>query len=116
MVSYVFIIAESMLDFQIALTRLKLDGLPFMRVHPFGSDAMILDVEGNIHIMAGINNFKTAIVQIGFIHGHQDGQMLHILDVIISHGINMRRKSTCSSQLTRSIFASNQRIPLPASL
>ncbi len=60
-----------------------------MALHPGGIDAAVFS-EGHLHLVATTHDFESTISCIHLIDGGQNGQMLDVLDVGISIGVDVR--------------------------
>jgi hypothetical protein len=78
----------------VGLTGFELHRPPLVRIDPSGLDAVRRGIDRHIHLVTPIDDLQSTILHVGLVHGEQDGEVLHVLDVRIRRRIDVRSKAT----------------------
>lgn len=65
-----------------------------MGIHPVSLDAVVVFVDGNGHVLAGIDHLQASIFHIRLVHRKENSEVLDVLDMRVGHSIDMRSKAT----------------------
>lgn len=80
-------------------TSFKFDGHPCLFLYPAGFEAVVCLIDRNLHHVASLDHFETAISHVGGINGDENSKVLDILDMSVCRAVNVRRETARSSKL-----------------